>query len=163
MRRGTSPQGLCGGLGASFSPLFGAATRTSTVIATSTDVRRGDPGASANVAASHCAARQRRRPAEPTRLPVTSSRTCARRRTRSGIHSDLPTVLGRNPVLGCAARAPQRDSKADALAVQGHWLGRHFRVNELRKPCHVSRSGSPDQSSHHSVGMSSDCCDITLC
>ena len=36
-----------------------------------------------------------------------------------------------------------------------------FRVNGLKNPYSMSRYGCLDQSSHHSVGMSSDSCDIT--
>jgi len=36
-----------------------------------------------------------------------------------------------------------------------------FRVNGLKNPYYMSRYGCLDQSNHHSVGMSSDSCDIT--
>ena len=36
-----------------------------------------------------------------------------------------------------------------------------FRVNGLKNPYDMSRYGCLDQSNHHSVGMSSDSCDIT--
>jgi hypothetical protein len=57
--------------------------------------------------------------------------------TMSLLHRDEPPEAGVNGVL----------------AFEGHWLDR-LRVNGLKYGC-------LDQSNHHSVGMSSDSCDLT--